>query len=98
MEADFSSLQTRSSLNLTVKINVCVLSRFCHDQLSVTPWTVTHQVPLSMGFARQEYWSGLPCPSPTDLSDSGIEPSLVIGFFTTSTTWEFERLMSSQHL
>ena len=43
-------------------------------QLSVTPWTVAHQAPLSMGFSRQEYWSGLPFPSPGDLSDPGIEP------------------------
>ena len=39
---------------------------------SATPWTVTHQAPLSMGFSGQEYWSGLPFPSPEDLSDSGI--------------------------
>ena len=38
------------------------------------PWTVAHQAPLSMGFSRQEYWSGLPRPSPEDLPDSGIEP------------------------
>ena len=37
-------------------------------------WTVTHQAPLSMGFSRQEYWSGLPFPSPGDLPDPGIEP------------------------
>ena len=41
---------------------------------SVTPWTVAYQAPLSMGFSRQEYWSGLPFPSPGDLPDSGIEP------------------------
>ena len=41
---------------------------------SVTPWTVAHQVPLSMRFSRQEYWSGLPCPSPGGLPDPGIEP------------------------
>ena len=40
----------------------------------VTPWTVACQSPLSMGFSRQEYWSGLPCPSPGDLPDPGIEP------------------------
>ena len=40
----------------------------------MTPWTVAHQVPLSMGFPRQEYWSGLPFPSPGDLPDPGIEP------------------------
>ena len=40
----------------------------------VTPWTVACQAPLSMGFSRQEYWSGLPCPSPEDLPDLGTEP------------------------
>ena len=40
----------------------------------VTPWTVAHQAPLSMGFLRQEYWSGLPFPSPGDFPDPGIEP------------------------
>jgi len=39
----------------------------------VTPWTVASQAPLSMGFSRQEYWSGLPFPSPGDLPDPGIE-------------------------
>ena len=43
-------------------------------QLCVTPWTVAHQAPLSMGFSRQEYWSGLPFPSPGDLPNPGIEP------------------------
>ena len=45
-----------------------------HVQLFATPWTVAHQAPLSMGFSRQEYWSGLPFPSPGDLPDPGIEP------------------------
>ena len=40
----------------------------------MTPWTVARQAPLSMGFSRQEYWSGLPFPSPEDLPDQGIEP------------------------
>ena len=43
-------------------------------QLFATPWTVTYQAPPSMGFSRQEYWSGLPFPSPGDLPDPGIEP------------------------
>ena len=53
------------------------------------PWTVAHQTPLSMGFSRQEYWSGLPFSSPGDLSDPGTEPasfaspSLAGRFFTT---------------
>ena len=43
-------------------------------RLFATPWTVAYQVPPSMGFSRQEYWSGLPFPSPGDLPDPGIEP------------------------
>ena len=43
-------------------------------QLFVTTWTVAYQVPLSVGFSRQEYWSGLPFPSPGDLLNPGIEP------------------------
>ena len=43
-------------------------------RLFATPWTVSHQAPLSMGFSRQEYWSGLPFPSPGDLLHPGIEP------------------------
>ena len=45
-----------------------------HVQLFATPWTVAYQAPPSMGFSRQEYWSGLPFPSPGDLPDPGIEP------------------------
>ena len=69
----------------------CVLSHFSRVQLCVTLWTVARQVPLSKGFSRQEYWSGLPCPPPGDLPDPGIEPespTLVGGFFITGTTWE----------
>ena len=43
-------------------------------RLSVTPWTIAYQAPPSMGFSRQEYWSGLPFPSLRDLPDPGIEP------------------------
>ena len=43
-------------------------------RLFETPWTVAYHTPLSMGFSRQEYWSGLPFPSPEDLPDPGIEP------------------------
>ena len=42
-------------------------------RLFATPWTVAHQAPPSMGFSRQEYWSGLPFPSPGDLPDPGIK-------------------------
>ena len=47
---------------------------FIHVQLFATPWTVAQQAPLFMGFPRQEYWSGLPFPSPGDLPNLGIEP------------------------
>ena len=52
------------------------------------PWTVVRQAPLSMGFLRQEYWSGLPFPSPGDLPEPGIKPlspALVSGIFTTES-------------
>ena len=68
----------------------CVLSCFSHVRLVATPWAVTHQAPLSMGFSRRDYWSGLPFPSPEDLPDPEIEPvslaspALAGSFFT----WE----------
>ena len=55
-------------------------------------WTVAHQASLSIGFSSQEYWNGLPYPSPGDLPDPGIEPmspALAGGFFTTSATWDY---------
>ena len=69
-----------------------MLSHFSRVQLCATIWTVAHRVPLSMGFPRQEYWSGLPFSSPGDLPHPGIEPTsltspaLADGFFTTSAT------------
>ena len=59
------------SNNLLVKVKVKSLTRV---QLFVTLWTVAYQTTPSMGFSRQEYWSGLPFPSPGDLPDPGIEP------------------------
>ena len=53
----------------------CVLSCFVRDRLFATLWTVAHHAPLSMGFSRQEYWSGLPCSPPGDLSNPGIKPA-----------------------
>ena len=58
------------------------------------PMNCSHQTPLSMEFSRQEYWGGLPCPSPGDLPNPGIKPgsfmssALMGGFFTTSTPWK----------
>ena len=56
-----------STLKVKVKSLSCV-------RLFVTPWTVAHQAPPSMEFSRQEYWSGVPFPSPEDLPNPGIEP------------------------
>ena len=72
---------------------VCTLSRVL---LFITPWAVAHQAPRSMGFCRQEYWSGLPFPTPGDLLNPGVKPeslsspALAGGLFTTSTTWKSE--------
>ena len=72
-----------------------ILSHFICVQLCANLlWTVALQAPLSIGFSRQEYWSGLPCPPPGDLYGPRIKPvsltspALLGGFFTTSTTWE----------
>ena len=74
-----------------------MLSRF--SCVFATLWTVAHQAPLSIGFSRQEYWSGLPYPPPGDLPDPGIKLHLLcllhwqVGFFvflTTNATWEVQ--------
>ena len=57
-------------------VRAWVLSRFSRVQLFATPWAVASQAPPSMGFSRQKYWSGLPCPPPGDLPNPGIEPTL----------------------
>ena len=61
----------------------CLVAKSCPTL--VTPCIVDHQASLSMGFSRQEYWTGLPCPPPGDLPDPGIEPvspALAGRFFT----------------
>ena len=64
------------------------------SHLFATPWTVARQAPLSVGFSRQGYWSGLPFPSPGDLPNPGMEcaslmsPASAGGFFSTGTTGE----------
>ena len=55
-------------------MRVCVPSRFSRIRLFETLWTVARQAPLSIGFSRQEYWSGVPFLPPEDLPDPGIEP------------------------
>ena len=65
-----------------------------HVQLCATLWTVAHQAPLSLGFFRQEYWSGLPFSPPGDLPNPGIKPespefpTLAGGFSATRITWK----------
>ena len=72
---------------------VCTLNCFSLVRLLGMLWTVAHQAPLSMGFSRQKYWSGLPCPPLGDLPNPEIEPVsltsplLAGGLFTTSATW-----------
>ena len=74
--------------------NICVvvLNCFSRVQLFATLWTVVRQAPLSVGFSRQEYHSGLLCPPPGNLPDPGIKPgslmfpALAGGFFTTNVT------------
>ena len=71
--------------------------------LFVTPWTVAHQAPLSMGFSQQEYWSGLSFPPPRDLPNPGIQltpPALAGKFFTTEppgTKDSFKKKMALEH-
>ena len=84
----------RIEIQIYVDTVCCMLIRFSCGQLFATLWTVSHQAPLSMGFSRQEYWSGLLCSPPADLPNLRIEPAsfrspaLAGRFFTTSTTWE----------
>ena len=86
-----------SKLPFSILMSCWVLSSFSPVQLSVILWTVASQAPLSIGFFRQEYWSGLLLPPPRHLPDSGIKPESLVSpvslelagrFFTTSTTWE----------
>ena len=75
-------------------VSACLLSRFSPVQLCATLWTGACQAPVSLGFSRQEYWSGLSCPPSVNLPDLGIKPSCLMSlalagrFFTTSATWE----------
>ena len=87
-------LHTHTHTHTHTHMYVCLLSHFSCVQLFVTLWTIAHQAPLSMGFSRQEYWSGLPCPPPGDLPEPGMEPKTLTSpalagrFFTESPTWK----------
>jgi len=79
---------------LFTTLHACMLSRFSHVWLFATLRTVASQALLSLGFSRQEYRSGLPCPPPGDLPNpvtepkSPMSPALAGGFFITRATWE----------
>ena len=81
----------------------CMLSCFSCVRLCAALWLIARQAPLSMGFSRQEHWSGLSCPPPEGLPDPGIKPTslrspaLAGGFFTTSATWEAQNYHVIQH-
>ena len=98
------SLPIRVVVQLYLQISVmcvCMLSRFSRVLLFETLWTEARQTPLSMGFSKQEYWSGLPRPPPGDLPDSRIEPASLMSpalagrFFTTSATWEAREMATA---
>ena len=95
----FQVLTIAINIHLQVLVWACVFVacmlkslQSCPDLCD--PLDVAHQAPLSMGFSRQEYWSGSPCPPPVDLSDPGIKPAslkspaLAGNFFTTSASLE----------
>ena len=56
------------------RVHACVLSHFSCVWQFATLWTIDQQSPLSVGFSKEEYWSGLPCPPPGDLPDPGVKP------------------------
>ena len=63
------------AIQIAFLIFACILSHFSHVQLLMILWTIAHQVPLSKGFSRQEYWSGLSCCPPGDLPDPETKPA-----------------------
>ena len=83
-------LSVRGNGNLTpgknnsviLEYSLCMLRCSVMSDSFVAPWTIASQVPLSIGFPRQEYWSGLPFPSPGDVPNAGIEP--------TSPAWQVD--------
>ena len=102
MSKDSNRLYTAYFKNLAYKnqyLNIStqesfLRSHFSRARLFASLWMVACQAPLSVGFSRQEYWSGLPCPPPGDLPDPGIKPMSLLSlalagrFFITSTTEE----------
>ena len=104
---------TKNSFNMNISAIDYVTQWLSHVRFFTTPWTVTHQAPLSMGFSRQEYWSGLPFSTPRDLPDPETEltslasPAMASGFFTTGPqiiipnlqmrSWRFREIKGFDH-
>ena len=88
-----------TTLLMEIFMHACMLICFSHVLVFVTLWNVAHQAPLSMGFSRQEYWSGLPCLPPGDPPDPGIKPASLTSpalagkFLTTSPSWEAQKIV-----
>ena len=80
---------------MCVCMHVCVLRRFSCVRLFVTLWAVAHHTSLSMGFSRQEYQSGLPCPPPGVLPDPGIEPASLMSPARAGELFYYERHLGS---
>ena len=74
----FTLLYSRSQHNIVKQLCECALRHLSHVPLCATLRTAAHQAPLSRGFSRQEYWSGLPCPPPGVLPNPGMEPVFLI--------------------
>ena len=72
----------------------CLLSSFSHVQFFVTLGTIAHQALLSMGFPKQEYWSGLPCPPPRDLPNPGIELASPVSFALQAVSLPLDHLVN----
>ena len=89
---EYVYINTYKHLSVAYISSACVHAKSL--QLCTTlcdPWTVAHQAPLPVGFFRQEYWSGLPCPHPGDAPEAGLKPvspTLAGRFFTSSATRE----------
>ena len=82
-------------------VRACMLSCFSRVRLSATLWTIACEAPLSMGFSRQEYWSGLPCPPPENLPDPRVEPASLLSpalagrFFTAEPPGKLSNMLTS---
>ena len=71
----FNLIEKRATKMDVIRLCCCLVTKSCPTNSLATPWTVAYQTPLSVGFPRQEYWSGLTFPSPGDLPTPGIKPA-----------------------